>query len=174
MTASTRLAYGVYEMTLVAPTTLLNSYYIGSVLIEGSDVDTLEYAATEAICQRLGKHYDDLPEEWTPFVFADPVLSANEFRNPDGSQQWFVGVYTVDRAYGGPEEGGWWFDTGELELQTAVATHDDAEELRETYRSGEYDETGARFSVLPGEDYRIVIGIRPHPAHYPEEWPRYE
>lgn len=24
-----------------------------------------------------------------------------------------VAVYLIDRAYGGPEEGGWWFDTGE-------------------------------------------------------------
>ena len=22
-------------------------------------------------------------------------------------------VYLIDRAYGGPEEGGWWYDTGE-------------------------------------------------------------
>jgi len=27
---------------------------------------------------------------------------------------WFVNVYIVDRAYGGPEEGGWYYDTGEL------------------------------------------------------------
>jgi hypothetical protein len=25
-----------------------------------------------------------------------------------------VAVYLQDRAYGGPEEGGWWYDTGEL------------------------------------------------------------
>ncbi len=25
-----------------------------------------------------------------------------------------VAAYEIDRAYGGPEEGGWWFDTGEL------------------------------------------------------------
>jgi hypothetical protein len=26
-----------------------------------------------------------------------------------------VAFYEIDRAYGGPEEGGWWFDTGRLE-----------------------------------------------------------
>lgn len=26
----------------------------------------------------------------------------------------FVNVYLVDRAYGGPEEGGWWYGCGEL------------------------------------------------------------
>ena len=25
-----------------------------------------------------------------------------------------VAFYEIDRAYGGPEEGGWWFDTGQL------------------------------------------------------------
>ena len=28
--------------------------------------------------------------------------------------KYVVAFYAVDRAYGGPEEGGWWFDTGEL------------------------------------------------------------
>lgn len=27
---------------------------------------------------------------------------------------WCVGVYTADRAYGGPEEGGWWYNCGGL------------------------------------------------------------
>ena len=27
-------------------------------------------------------------------------------------QPWIVGVYDVDRAFGGPEEGGWWYDVG--------------------------------------------------------------
>lgn len=27
---------------------------------------------------------------------------------------WTVAVYRDDRAYGGPEEGGWWYDCGEL------------------------------------------------------------
>lgn len=27
---------------------------------------------------------------------------------------WYVNVYKIDRAYGGPEEGGWWYDIGDL------------------------------------------------------------
>ena len=27
---------------------------------------------------------------------------------------WYVNIYKVDRAYGGPEEGGWYYDVGEL------------------------------------------------------------
>ena len=29
------------------------------------------------------------------------------------SSTYIVAVYLVDKAYGGPEEGGWWYDTGE-------------------------------------------------------------
>lgn len=29
------------------------------------------------------------------------------------SKRWSVTVYLVDRAYGGPEEGGWWYTTGD-------------------------------------------------------------
>ena len=28
--------------------------------------------------------------------------------------KYVVAFYAVDRAYGGPEEGSWWFDTGEF------------------------------------------------------------
>lgn len=29
-------------------------------------------------------------------------------------RRFVVAFYEIDRAYGGPEEGGWWFDTGQL------------------------------------------------------------
>ena len=29
-------------------------------------------------------------------------------------KHWYVNVYLIDKSYGGPEEGGWWFDTGEI------------------------------------------------------------
>ena len=28
--------------------------------------------------------------------------------------RYIIALYEIDRAYGGPEEGGWWYDTGEL------------------------------------------------------------
>lgn len=28
--------------------------------------------------------------------------------------RYIVALYRIDRAYGGPEEGGWWYDTGDL------------------------------------------------------------
>lgn len=35
-----------------------------------------------------------------------------------------VARYATDRAYGGPEEGGWWYDVGELE-KVVLATRDE-------------------------------------------------
>ncbi len=32
----------------------------------------------------------------------------------NAATRFIVALYWVDLAYGGPEEGGWWYDTGEL------------------------------------------------------------
>ena len=42
----------------------------------------------------------------------------------------YVNVYLIDRAYGGPEEGGWWYDTGELVRSTQCDTEAAAEVKR--------------------------------------------
>jgi len=39
---------------------------------------------------------------------------------PPESGHWHVNVYERDRAYGGPEEGGWWFDTGRYRPEKSV------------------------------------------------------
>lgn len=114
----------------------------------------------------------------------------------------FVNVYEVGRSYGGPEEGGWWFDTGcpvESYVVGVAATHlrldrvDDgftyppaldfdavreaaeraaAEVLRDALRE-EYPRTNRRSSVLGGEDWEVAIEDHPGKA-YPEERPHYE
>lgn len=89
------------------------------------------------------------------------------------TEKWFVAVYAVSREYGGAEEGGWYFDAGELVKEVEVATEDEAEELRERLRD-EYPDTGKSSSVLGGEDYRISIDTEPHEKLYPAETPRYE
>ena len=37
-----------------------------------------------------------------------------------------VALYEIDRAYGGPEEGGWWYDCGELARVLRVVPSADA------------------------------------------------
>lgn len=44
----------------------------------------------------------------------DDVMVEDEERvEKPAAPFWTVAIYLVDRSYGGPEEGGWWFDHGE-------------------------------------------------------------
>lgn len=84
----------------------------------------------------------------------------------------YVNVYAVGRSWGGPEEGGWWYDTGEPVASIPFETREEAEAERERLRE-RYPQTGKRGSVLGGDDYEI--GIEDEFARaYPESRPRYE
>lgn len=79
----------------------------------------------------------------------------------------YVNVYDVIRNYGGPEEGGWWYDSGEPIESHPVTSMEEAEALRAELEN-DFPRTGKRYSVLGGFDYDIFI--EDHPA---EEWPAY-
>jgi hypothetical protein len=86
----------------------------------------------------------------------------------------FVNVYLADRAYGGPEEGGWWYDTGELVECYPVPTRE-AEALAAALRFGKFSNEGRRpkSSVLSEGVYEIRVEKRP--GHdYPTVRPHYE
>lgn len=68
----------------------------------------------------------------------------------------YVNVYDLTRHYGGPEEGGWWYDTGDLIRCYGPFHIDQAHELVGLLDE-RFPETGKRFSVLGGEDYRVSI-----------------
>lgn len=99
-----------------------------------------------------------------------------------------VAVYMEDRAYGGPEEGGWYFDTATLVMEPRAAVllrgfdnaeqaHNYAEELNFTtisqWNEGRPEVSSVLSSVLSeGRYYAIVNEGMPQP-YYPEERPRY-
>lgn len=84
----------------------------------------------------------------------------------------FVNVYEVDRCYGGPEEGGWWYDAGTL-VESAEVPAGEAEEVAAELAE-QYPHTGKVGSVLyQGGDYRIRVEDEPG-ADYPVEAPHYE
>lgn len=182
MSTTNQRFMGVWKLRVVGPPAYLNEVYSDTVVeVQGlgggdeTDRRNLEFHAGNEVARRFGvESYDDLPERFTPLAFAEPELSTNMWVTATGTQQWFVGVYLVDRVYGGPEEGGWWFDAGELVQQTAVNSLDEAEELRERLRSGEFPATGRASSVLGGDDFRIAVGIEPHDTFFPKEVPHYE
>ena len=90
-----------------------------------------------------------------------------------------VAVYLQDRAYGGPEEGGWWFDTGEhvrtLRVFASEKTAYDYcwrlnEKLATTLNRGRRPIS----SVLSQGRYGAEIHEDHAPAAYPENRPYYE
>jgi len=97
--------------------------------------------------------------------------------------QYYVNLYMLDRAYGGREEGGWWYDTGEpvdCPVNKAFSTREAARQyLQGVYDSGEADFLAdwnagrAPVSSVSCEgiyDFKIVTDVAPFPA----ERPRYE
>lgn len=83
----------------------------------------------------------------------------------------WVNVYSVSRCYGGPEEGGWWYDAGECIERMEVAA-DKAGDVAEALRR-QYPRTGRRYSVLGGDDFDVKIEHEPG-TYFPQYQPRYE
>lgn len=91
-----------------------------------------------------------------------------------------IGFYELDRAYGGPEEGGWWYDCGQLVRAFRVA-HSEAEAIRLCRRAndllhrlqrnkrdiGSVIYSGGRHCAWFSDDGRL-------PSHWPETRPYYE
>ena len=93
--------------------------------------------------------------------------------------KYVVAFYAVDRAYGGPEEGGWWFDTGELvRLHRVCLT--EAAAARLAVRANRLLDLVQRGhcrldSVLyVGGHYRACLFEHMAPPRFPQAPPRYE
>lgn len=100
----------------------------------------------------------------------------------------WVGVYLEDRAYGGPEEGGWWFDYGQLQTARWVyekcgafpschPTRAAAKLVREDFQAALESLNEERRSdigsVLSEGRFVALIFENQLPSHYPETRPRY-
>lgn len=92
-----------------------------------------------------------------------------------GYLTFFVNVYLTDRAYGGPEEGGWWFDYGQIEAVYPCDTLKAAISLREWLLENDYTNEGRRptSSVLSDGEYQITIEFKPG-QDWPKRRPHYE
>lgn len=87
----------------------------------------------------------------------------------------FVNVYFVNRYYGGPEEGGWWYNAGEVEECVPCRNEAFARKVKENFEKGEYSNEGRRplWSVTCGGVYEVRIEDKPG-ENYPQERPIYE
>lgn len=84
----------------------------------------------------------------------------------------YVSAYEVERRYGGPEEGGWWYDTGSLVTAVKCNNEEQADYVWDLLTKI-YPVTGKRYSVIGGEDYSVSIEKTLIPF-FPSERPRYE
>lgn len=90
-----------------------------------------------------------------------------------------VAVYLIDRAYGGPEEGGWYFNCGEhVRTLKTFRREDEAVEysrrlnrlLKKTLNKGRREIS----SVLSDGRYAAEVWDNHAPSHYPTQRPHYE
>lgn len=93
-----------------------------------------------------------------------------------------VSIYMTDRAYGGPEEGGWWYGTGEPVKELGMHTRcfhilEEAQEYAEVLRNTILPDLnkGRRpiSSVLSEGQFDVQIDEDEYPAPYPKERPYY-
>lgn len=106
---------------------------------------------------------------------------------------WSVAVYLVDRAYGGPEEGGWWYTYGrriddrhEYSLFADITTcvprlcyfeeeaYSFAERTQRALDAGVNKGRRDIGSVLSTGVYDAVVNPGYPPKHFPESRPYYE
>ena len=86
---------------------------------------------------------------------------------------YYVNVYERDRCYGGPEEGGWYYNTYEIVHTAKFDTESEAEKYSRDI-ADEYPTTGNYTSVVyNGGDYIICIENLPGQST-PLETPHYE
>lgn len=88
----------------------------------------------------------------------------------------YVNAYAVSRHYGGPEEGGWWYDAGSPLSSIAVYTDADevaAKALLLKTLGPEYEHQRSRYSVIGEDDLEIYTEEKPAAA-WPTERPHYE
>lgn len=90
----------------------------------------------------------------------------------------YVTLYKTDRAYGGPEEGGWWYECGEVVRSFPVATLRRAERILSFVQKiadcrnkdgGNHD-----LSSVNCEGYFVACIEDAPAANYPAVTPHYE
>jgi hypothetical protein len=92
--------------------------------------------------------------------------------------RFIVALYEVDRAFGGPEEGGWWYDTGELRRPLALAPTNEAAVAIAARANRLLDRLQRHkrpvdSAAYEGGRHRAHVFTTTAPPAYPAERPRY-
>ena len=108
---------------------------------------------------------------------AEPDLPSHRDRH-----QWIVAVYDCALGYGGPEEGGWWFDTGSLTRIVRVFASEDrayqyCRKLNTRLRCrtwGPNEGKRDKSSVLSDGFFEACVYMDHAPKGFPDVRPHYE
>ena len=95
---------------------------------------------------------------------------------------WVVAAYEVDRRYGGPEEGGWWYNDAALIRTLRVFKREDTaynycRRLNEKLSSKIWGPNQGRrdlYSVIGDPQIQAEVFADIAPKRYPENRPHYE
>lgn len=82
--------------------------------------------------------------EW----IADHPVIGSQIWDPCKPRTWYVNTYEMDREYGGPEEGGWYFDSWRAVECITVDTYGYGEMLRTRLYDGYEKPLRDRYSVI--------------------------
>ncbi|VWX51051.1 hypothetical protein [Novosphingobium sp. 9U] len=90
-----------------------------------------------------------------------------------------IAIYEIDRAFGGHEEGGWWYDCGQLTRTLATArsleqAHRIATRANRLLARLQRDKRPVSSVAYDGGRHQAMVFDRIAPAHFPAEQPRYE
>ncbi len=96
------------------------------------------YQCAECLC--VGEAETWIDDDYEGLVCGECGVAVKHSHDTKASW-WSIGVYSTGRSYGGPEEGGWWYDTGSITDQWKVRGFDNfteaqkyAAQLREEYK----------------------------------------
>ena len=95
---------------------------------------------------------------------------------------WYVNTYRVGLAYGGPEEGGWWFNVGEPDESTeieAMSSEELINSIKITFdeKNAEAEEDNKHLPPIYSVNSRGIfeVVVEPHEGRtWPEEHTHYE
>lgn len=122
---------------------------------------------------------DNYPCEDSPSTMFDYIHHALCQVSHDHISQAFVSIYQVDRCYGGPEEGGWWYDLWSFQHSDSFCTEEDLrydiDSIREFFpvfgRAMTTDEVlNAYHKFVSGESSYCLDRHDPQASGYHHDW----
>lgn len=92
---------------------------------------------------------------------------------------YLVALYEEGLGYGGPEEGGWWYETGDLCrvvacARTADAAYDKAFRANRLLSHLQRNKRPVHSAAYEGGRHVAVVFRHVAPLHYPDARPHYE